>query len=100
MFTLKFRQDNVRRRKMSIMSRGWESKSVEEQQSQAAAPPPDPAKASAETAERKRQRQALELQRERVLSERTSSPHRRSALELALADIEEKLSELGWTIHM
>lgn len=85
---------------MNIMSRGWESKSVEEQQSQASAPPPDPAKASAETAERKRQRQALELQRERVLSERTSSPHRRSALELALADIEEKLSELGWTIHM
>jgi hypothetical protein len=85
---------------MDIMSRGWESKSVEEQQSQAAAPPPDPAKVSAETAERKRQRQALELQRERVLSERTSSPHRRSALELALADIEEKLTELGWTIHL
>jgi hypothetical protein len=100
MFTFKFRQDNIWRRKMNTMSRGWESKSVEEQQSQAAAPPPDPAKVSAETAERKRQRQALELQRERVLSERTSSPHRRSALELALADIEEKLSELGWTIHM
>ncbi len=51
-------------------------------------------------AERKRQRQALELQRERVLSERTSSPHRRSALEAALLDIEEKLSELGWTLHL
>ena len=51
-------------------------------------------------AERKRLRQALELQRERVLSERTSSPHRRTALETALADIEEKLSELGWTIHL
>jgi hypothetical protein len=100
MFTLKFRQDHTWQRKINNMSRGWESKSVEEQQSQAAAPPPDPAKASAETADRKRQRQALELQRERVLSERTSSPHRRSALELALADIEEKLSELGWTIHM
>jgi hypothetical protein len=85
---------------MDIMSRGWESKSVEEQQSQADAPKPDPAKVSAQSAERKRQQQALELQRERVLSERTSSPHRRSALELALADIEEKLSELGWTIHM
>jgi hypothetical protein len=82
------------------MSRGWESKSVEEQQSQAATPRPDPAKASVESAERRRQLQALELQRERVLSERTSSPHRRSALELALADIEEKLSELGWTIHL
>ena len=73
---------------------------MEEQQSQADAPKPDPAKVSAQSAERKRQQQALELQRERVLSERTSSPHRRSALELALADIEEKLSELGWTIHM
>jgi hypothetical protein len=82
------------------MSRGWESKSVEEQQSQAAAPKPAAANNNAETAERKRQRQALELQRERILSERTSSPHRRSALENALADIEEKLAELGWTIHM
>jgi hypothetical protein len=82
------------------MSRGWESKSVEEQQSQAAAPKPAAANNNAETAERKRQRQSLELQRERILSERTSSPHRRSALENALADVEEKLAELGWTIHM
>lgn len=51
-------------------------------------------------AEKKRLRQALELQRERVLSERTSSPHRRSALTNALADIEEKLAELGWTVHL
>jgi hypothetical protein len=82
------------------MSRGWESKSVEEQQSQADAPRSNAAATNAEVAERKRRLQALELQRERVLSERTSSPHRRSALELALADIEEKLSELGWTIHL
>lgn len=85
---------------MSNMSRGWESKSVEEQQSQAAEPRPNPAILHAEAAERKRRLQALELQRERVLSERTSNPHRRSALELALADIEEKLTELGWTIHL
>ena len=82
------------------MSRGWESKSVEEQQSQADAPKPTAAETNAEVANRKRQRQALELQRERILSERTSSPHRRSALENALADVEEKLAELGWTIHM
>jgi hypothetical protein len=82
------------------MSRGWESKSVEEQQNQAAAPKPDPATAHAHDAERKRKRQELELQRERVLSERTSSPHRRTALTNALADIEEKLAELGWTIHL
>ncbi|HZY63238.1 MAG TPA: hypothetical protein VFE38_12005 [Edaphobacter sp.] len=73
---------------------------MEEQQSQAAAPQPDAATQNAEDAERKRRRQALELQRERVLSERTSNPHRRSALELALADIEEKLAELGWTIPL
>jgi hypothetical protein len=82
------------------MSRGWESKSVEEQQNQAAAPKPVAADNSAEVAERKRKRQALELQRERILSERTSSPHRRSALTIALADVEEKLTELGWSIHL
>ena len=40
------------------------------------------------------------MQRELILSQRTSSPHRRTALEAALIDIEEKLSELGWTIHL
>jgi hypothetical protein len=82
------------------MSRGWESKSVEEQQAQADAPKPDPSLVHAQDAGRKRQRQALELQRERVLSERTSSPHRRSALTIALKEIEEKLEELGWAIHI
>ena len=77
---------------------------MEEQQAQAAADStqrdPNPAAERAADAERKRKMQSLELQRERILSERTSSPHRRSALELALADIEEKLSELGWSIHL
>ena len=97
------------------MSRGWESKSVESQQaSQEAATNETAAQAAASQrasvvamkgnlaldAERKRQRQALELQRERILSERTASPHRRSALGAALLDIEEKLSELGWTVHL
>ena len=83
------------------MSKGWESKSVEEQQNEAAAAKAvNPNFAATEEAERQRQRQALELQRERVLSERTSSPHRRTALSNALADIEEKLVELGWSIHL
>lgn len=73
---------------------------MEEQQAQAAAPKPETLDNSAEIAERKRRVQALELQRERILSERTSSPHRRSALSNALADIEEKLAEFGWTVHM
>lgn len=42
-----------------------------------------------------RQKQALELQRERILSERTSSPHRRAALTAALSDIESKLNLLN-----
>jgi hypothetical protein len=82
------------------MSRGWESKNVEEQQAQASAPKPKAEESPAVSAERTRLRQALELQRERILSERTSSPHRRSALTYALADIEEKLAELGWTVHL
>jgi uncharacterized protein with von Willebrand factor type A (vWA) domain len=82
------------------MSRGWESKSVEQQQAEASAPKPRVEGSSLEDAEKKRRRQALEMQRERILSERTSSAHRRSALELALADVEEKLAELGWAIHL
>lgn len=84
------------------MARGWESKRVEEEQSQeiSKAARPDPAAAQAAEAERARQRQALELQRERILSERTSSPHRRAALSEALAGVEEKLAELGWSIHV
>ncbi len=82
------------------MSRGWESKSVEEQQAQAKAPKPPAVSAHLQEAEQKRKRQSLELQRERILSERTASPHRRTALTDALADIEEKLAELGWSIHL
>ena len=73
---------------------------MEEQQAQAAVPKVNKEALQAQEAERKRHRQDLELQRERILSERTSSPHRRNALTIALADVEEKLSELGWTIHL
>jgi hypothetical protein len=85
------------------MSRGWESKSVEEQQSlkAAAEKPAEPGTLSPkEEAERKRLIQSLEMQRERILSERTSNPHRRTALMNALATIEEELAELGWMIHL
>ena len=88
------------------MSRGWESKNVESQQDQAAT---SAVSASSKKerqgnvqadAEQKRRLQELHLQRERILSERTSSAHRRTALSTALADIEEKLAELGWTVHL
>jgi hypothetical protein len=82
------------------MARGWESKSVADQQSLA-----DPTAAGAvadvskrnglEQAKRVRQKQELDLQRERILSERTSSPVRRAALEAALAEIESRLALLS-----
>lgn len=80
------------------MARGWESKSVEDQQAQAAANEVKAGKVA--EADKARRIKELELQREHILSQRTSSPHRRSALEIALADIEEKLGELGWAIHL
>jgi predicted site-specific integrase-resolvase len=81
------------------MSRGWESKNVEEQQSveQKAA---EQKTVRIVDQERQRRVQGLSMQRERILSERTSSAHRRSALENALADVERELEQLGWTIHL
>jgi hypothetical protein len=80
------------------MARGWESKSVEEQQQSAADSGTviDVAKQKGqERAKRERQKQELDLQRERILSERTSSPVRRAALEAALAEIESRLALLS-----
>lgn len=82
------------------MARGFESKNVEEQQNETARSLSTEKSAKATDAHKKRRIQELSLQRERILSERTASPHRRSALEAALLEIEEKLAELGWSIHM
>jgi hypothetical protein len=76
------------------MARGWESKSVEEQVAEKQAEPEfaNGRLNGAAEAARKRQRQELELQRERILDERTSSPVRRAALEAALTEIESRLA--------
>ncbi len=73
------------------MAKGWESKSVEEQQAERAAP--DPARKTID-APKERLRQELELQREQILSARTANPHRRAALEAALAEVEGRLARL------
>ena len=77
------------------MARGWESKAVEEQvaEKQSALMNPEEVLriAHRQKAKQARARQVLELQRERILSERTSNPNRRAALEAALADIENRL---------
>ncbi len=46
-------------------------------------------------AQRLRQKQALNLQKENILSQRTSNPARRSALEAALQQIEAQIEELN-----
>jgi hypothetical protein len=51
--------------------------------------------AAKKRAEHERQKQSLNLQRELILSQRTSSPVRRQALEAALAQIESQISALG-----
>ncbi|HTW47964.1 MAG TPA: hypothetical protein VMD92_08445 [Acidobacteriaceae bacterium] len=82
------------------MARGWESKSVEEQVEEKSqnSHGPDTGTPSAQVIAAKaatmRQRQELELQRERILDERTSNPVRRAALEAALTEIESKLAAL------
>ena len=48
-----------------------------------------------ERAARERQKQSLHLQRELILSQRTSSPARRTALEAALKQIEAQIEAIG-----
>jgi len=87
------------------MARGWESKSVEEQMSNATEQKPmragealmseaDRRLAVEKRAATERRKQSLNLQRENILSQRTSNPARRAALESALAEIETQLAAL------
>jgi hypothetical protein len=87
------------------MALGWESKSVEEQMANTLQQPEaasgsgfvnEEARRLAEhrRTEREREKQALNLQRENILSQRTSHPARRAALEAALAQIEAQIEAL------
>jgi hypothetical protein len=86
------------------MARGWESKSVEEKMANALQQPEvgngivsEEAKRLAEQVrtDRARQIQALNLQRENILSQRTSNPARRTALVAALKQVEGQLQAIG-----
>jgi hypothetical protein len=84
------------------MARGWESKSVEEQMAASqqqssvfSGSEKDRRKLQVEKAHVARQRQELELQKESILSQRTSNAGRRAALEAALAHIEAQLQALN-----
>lgn len=78
------------------MSRGWESKSVEQQQEAAESDKRrDKTLLSAQEAQRRREVAALQLQRNQILNSRTSNPHRRAALQQALEQIEAELRTRG-----
>jgi hypothetical protein len=88
------------------MARGWESKSVEEQMANALqdsragrdsgyVSEEDRRAAELKRATRERQKQSLNLQRESILSQRTSNPGRRAALEAALAQVEKQIQSIG-----
>ena len=51
--------------------------------------------AAHDRAARERRKQSLNLQRENILSQRTSNPARRAALEDALAQIEAQIAAIG-----
>jgi hypothetical protein len=88
------------------MARGWESKSVEEQRSSVVearvadsgnkmVTEDERRAAELQRTTRERQLQALNLQRENILSQRTSNSGRRAALESALQQIEAQIQSLG-----
>jgi hypothetical protein len=84
------------------MARGWESKSVEEQMAASqqqssifSGSAQDLRKQQVDKAHLARQIQALNLQRENILSQRTSNPGRRAALEAALEHVEAQIKALG-----
>jgi hypothetical protein len=79
------------------MARGWESKSVEEQQSAASAQVESKQRLTEEQAARKQQREAIELSRRSVLHQlqTVQNPRHRQMLESALSDLDTRLARLG-----
>jgi hypothetical protein len=81
----------------SCVARGWESKSVEEQQAEAVATP-SPAKPPLTPAQiaSQRQRQGLLLSRQHVLQqlEAAGNPRHRELLQGALADLDARLARM------
>jgi hypothetical protein len=82
------------------MARGWESKSVEEQmaasqQQSFSGSAQDLRRQQVDKAHIARQLQALNLQKENILSQRTSNAGRRAALGAALEHIEAHIQALN-----
>jgi protein-arginine kinase len=78
------------------MARGWESKSVEQQQAESADERQRGPSLSARQKEQKRKRDGLLLSRTALARQLETSPHpqRRSMLEKSLAEIDRQLAAL------
>ena len=79
------------------MARGWESKSVEEQQSAASTQTESKQRLTPEQTARRQEREAIELSRSRVLQQLQSAqnPRHRQMLESALSELDQRLTRLG-----
>ncbi|HKW16067.1 MAG TPA: hypothetical protein VJO35_01015 [Terriglobales bacterium] len=77
------------------MARGWESKSIEQQQEEAKSSAPQTRKQlTPEQIASQQRRRGLELSRQRVLQqlEQATNPQHRKMLESALADLQSQLN--------
>jgi hypothetical protein len=81
------------------MARGWESKAVEEQREEPGEAQPRDARPerSLEEQERMRKRKELQLARKRTAADLASArhPRHRELLERTLADLEQRIRDLG-----
>ena len=80
------------------MAKGFESKSVEEQQNEARdAQKSTKPRLTAEQIAQKQSRNGLEMSRQRVMQQLQGAcnPNHRNMLEKALADLDEQLAKLG-----
>jgi hypothetical protein len=80
-----------------LMARGWESKSVEEQQSAANTQVESKQRLTPQQAAQKQAREAIELSRRRVLQQlqAVENPRHRQMLEMALSELDEQLARMG-----
>jgi hypothetical protein len=79
------------------MARGWESKSVEEQQSAASTQVESKQRLTPQQAAQKQERDAIGLSRQRVLQQlqEVQNPRHREMLEIALSELDQRLARLG-----
>ena len=79
------------------MARGWESKSVEEQQAAAITKSESKQRLTAQQIARKQQEEGIHLSRRRILQQLQSvqNPRHRQMLESALSDLDTRLARMG-----